>query len=129
MLTGAAEIRESKITEAHNDQITADPTLPINYANSFSEFGNMVKDVFSNPTYIFLTLFTSCDNFIIAGFTAFGPKFIQYTFSMSAAVAGGLFGNHLTSSTFCQFLLCLAVYLQQNLLILIDESNLLIQEP
>ena len=91
--TGAAEIRAQKVTEAHkDDQDGESPATQLSYARSCSEFGALAKAVLTNPTYLALTLFASCDNFIIAGFTAFGPKYFEFGFAMSPTLAGIIFG-------------------------------------
>jgi hypothetical protein len=94
LVSGAAEIRAKKITEAHKDQIVGDMAAPpsVAYAKTFAEFKDLTKNVFTNPTFLMLTLFAACDNFIIAGFTAFGPKYFEFGFSMSASLAGVMFG-------------------------------------
>jgi Organic Anion Transporter Polypeptide (OATP) family len=91
---GAAEIRANKVTEAHKDDQDPESSQAnqLSYAKSCSEFGALAKAVLTNPTYLALTLFASCDNFIIAGFTAFGPKYFEFGFSMSPTLAGIMFG-------------------------------------
>ena len=96
IIAGAAEIRAQKVTEAHKDDrdvTDAAPSSQLSYAKNCSEFGKIAKAVLTNPTYMALTLFTSCDNFILAGFTAFGPKYFEFGFSMSPTVAGLMFGE------------------------------------
>ena len=90
-VSGAAEIRAQKVSEAH--KADSAPATELTYAKNCSEFGQLAKGVLTNPTYLALTLFNTCDNFIIAGFTAFGPKYFEFGFSMSPTVAGIMFGK------------------------------------
>lgn len=59
---------------------------------SLRELPSYLLSLFTNPTYVFLTLFTCADSFLIGGFTAFGPKYVEQQFSVSAAEAGMIFG-------------------------------------
>jgi len=68
----------------------------VEYAKSCSELKSLIKSVFSNPTYVCITLFAACDNFLIAGFTAFGPKYFEFGMAMTPALAGVLFGRCVT---------------------------------
>ena len=63
------------------------------YAKTPAEYGALAKGVFSNPTFWMLSIFSSCLNFFIAGFSAFGPKYFEFGFSMTPSVAGIVFGN------------------------------------
>lgn len=94
-IAGAAEIRAKKVTEAHNDAVDVDaaPPTDLSYAKNCTEFLALAKAVLTNPTYLAVTLFAACDNFIIAGFTAFGPKYFEFGFAMTATVAGIMFGK------------------------------------
>lgn len=97
MRAGAAEIRAKKVTEAHKDQLVGDGSATsqsrLTYAKTASEYRVLAKGVFTNPTFLMLTLFSSCLNFLIAGFSAFGPKYFEFGFSMSPSLAGIIFGN------------------------------------
>ena len=52
-----------------------------------------LKDLFTNWSFIFLTLFVCCDMAILSGFTVFGPKYVEVQFSLTAGEAGVLFGK------------------------------------
>ena len=97
MHAGAAEIRAKKVTEAHKHQLIGDESetsqSQLTYAKSAAEYKALIKGVFTNPTFWMLTLFLSCLHFFIAGFSAFGPKYFEYGFSMSPSLAGVMFGN------------------------------------
>ena len=47
-----------------------------------------------NAPFIFMALSGVGDASMIAGFAAFGPKYMQNQFSMSAATAGIIFGEY-----------------------------------
>ena len=59
---------------------------------SWKELPAYFKTLLTNPTYVFLTLFVCCDSLLTGGFTAFGPKYVEDQFSVSAGVAGMIFG-------------------------------------
>jgi len=94
---GAAEIRAQKVTEAHKDQLIGDaseaPRSKLTYARTAADFKALANGVFTNSTFWMLTLFLSCLHFVIAGFSAFGPKYFEFGFSMSPSVAGVMFGS------------------------------------
>lgn len=50
--------------------------------------------LFLNPTFLCMTLAGAGDAAMIAGFAAFGPKYMQNQFSISAASAGIIFGGY-----------------------------------
>jgi len=97
MCGGAAEIRAKKVSEAHNDQLVHDDDgtchSQLTYAKTAVEYRSLAKDVFTNITFLMLTLFSASLFFLIAGFTAFGPKYFEFGFAMSPSLAGILFGN------------------------------------
>jgi hypothetical protein len=82
------------VTEAHkNDDESVKSSTQETRPTTCSNFGSLTKAVLTNPTYLALTLFAICENFIIAGFTAFGPKYFEFGFSMSPTLAGIMFGK------------------------------------
>ena len=99
MLAGSAELRLAKVSEAHNSagkHAPVEPTSPnvmVDYVRTCSEVPHHLKVLLTNPTYVMVTLFVCCDIFIIAGFATFGPKYVENQFSLTAAQAGGLFGE------------------------------------
>jgi hypothetical protein len=125
-LAGAAAIRASKVTEAHNDDSNPDANQ-LSYAKNCAEFGALAKSVLTNPTYLALTLFASCDNFIIAGFTAFGPKYFEFGFSMSPTLAGIMFGKPICwkfeSDTFIQKKKLLYSKILEDLVIILNRVH------
>lgn len=92
-MAGAEEIRRKKKSEAHNADASASGNSA-DYAPSLRELPGVLKQVLMNPVYMMLTLFTCCDSLIIAGFTSFGPKYLENQFSLPASRAGPLFGKH-----------------------------------
>ena len=52
-----------------------------------------MQDLAMNPTYVLLTLMVACDSLIMGGFTAFGPKYVQEQFHVTAALSGMMFGE------------------------------------
>ena len=60
--------------------------------NGFKKIPLAIKALLFNPTYMFISLGAAADGLVIAGLSAFLPKFIQsqykFTASMSAAIVG-----------------------------------------
>ncbi len=90
-VSGAAEIQATKKSEAHSmydaNNIGSESGL------TFAEIPTYLKDLITNPTLVFQTLFQTCELLLISGFTAFGPKYIESQFSASSAVAGMYWGK------------------------------------
>ena len=51
-----------------------------------------VKSLVTNGPYTFLVLHTTFDAILINGFVAFGPKYFQQQFFLTATMAGVVFG-------------------------------------
>ena len=51
-----------------------------------------VKSLITNGAYIFTVLYGTCDAVIVNGFIAFGPKYFQQQFGLTATMAGIAFG-------------------------------------
>jgi len=51
-----------------------------------------VKSLFTNGPYVFLVLYGTFDALIVNGFLAFGAKFFQLEFGLTATMAGIAFG-------------------------------------
>ena len=91
-LPGAAEVRAKKRSEAYDvnkDEIPEDYTKIGFQAKDIIPY---TKDILTNVTLIFLTLYIACDMSLIAAFTIYGPKFVEVMFSLTAGQAGILFG-------------------------------------
>ena len=62
--------------------------------DGFKKMPAAIKALLTNPTYIFISLGAAADGLVIAGLSAFLPKFIQsqykFTASLSAAIVGKL---------------------------------------
>ena len=58
--------------------------------------------LFTNPTFLGVLFFGAIDGLLVAGFTAFGPKYLESAFNMDASMAGLIFGIgfYLFHSTF-----------------------------
>jgi len=101
MRAGAGEIRAKKVTEAHKDQLVDDGSGAsqslLTYAKTAAEYKALASGVFTNPTFLMLSLFSAGLFFLIAGFSAFGPKYFEFGFSMSPSLAGVMFGKYCDS--------------------------------
>jgi len=51
-----------------------------------------VKSLVTNGPYMFTVLYGTFDAIIVNGFVAFGPKFLQQEFGLTASMAGIIFG-------------------------------------
>jgi len=56
---------------------------------------NAVKSLITNGPYVFLLLYSTFDAIIVNGFVAFGAKYFQQQFGLTAAMAGIVFGQSL----------------------------------
>ena len=96
-VTGARELRKTRVSEAYQTKETTKPAEEEDYdidrPLTGKEIGRQLKALFTNPAYILLCLTNSGDNIIISGFTAFGPKYIELQYNMPAGQAGALFGK------------------------------------
>ena len=86
----------NKKSEAYKNIGEEDYSVHVNEGSigeSLKEVPSLLKGLFTNPTFIFIILATACDTIIVGGFSAFGPKYVEYQFSVPASTAGILFGN------------------------------------
>ena len=86
----------NKKSEAYKNIGEEDYSVHVNEGSireSLKEVPSLIKGLFTNPTFIFIILSTACDTIIVGGFSAFGPKYVEYQFSVPASTAGILFGN------------------------------------
>ncbi|KAK2176143.1 hypothetical protein NP493_680g01004 [Ridgeia piscesae] len=94
-LPGSAAIRKKKQLEAKGDDDDnvgdTGETAQIDLTN-LRELPSQFKLIFTNPTYVFLSLFKCCDELIIGGVAVFGPKYLEYQFYLKPGLAGALFG-------------------------------------
>jgi len=50
------------------------------------------KSLITNGAYMFTVLYGTCDAIIVNGFVAFGAKYFQQQFGLTATMAGIVFG-------------------------------------
>ena len=100
IFSGAKAIRSKKQSEAYDagaeeeeSEVAEDQSTPDEVTVGWRDLGRMLLKLLQNPTYVFLTFFVCCDSLLTGGFTAFGPKYVESQFSMSASLAGILFGK------------------------------------
>ena len=55
-----------------------------------------VKSLFTNGAYVFQVLYTACAMIIVDGFIAFGAKYYQQQFGLTAAMAGVALGSSIS---------------------------------
>ncbi|XP_026319566.1 solute carrier organic anion transporter family member 4A1 [Hyposmocoma kahamanoa] len=87
-LPGAAEIRSSKISEAHEGSASK--------AAAFSELKELPRAaaaLLKNPTFLFLNLAGASEGLMISGFAAFLPKLIENQFAVNASEAALLLAS------------------------------------
>ena len=94
LFVGASDVRANKKSEAYKNVGEEDfEVYEGSIADSLKELPSLLKGLFTNPTFIFLTLFGAADNILVGGFSAFGPKYVESQFSVAASTAGMMFGN------------------------------------
>ncbi|XP_045524058.1 solute carrier organic anion transporter family member 4A1 isoform X1 [Pieris brassicae] len=86
-LPGAAEIRSSKISEAHEGSASKSAAF-----SALRELPRAAVALFKNPTFMFLNLAGASEGMLISGFAAFLPKLIENQFAVSASYAALLLG-------------------------------------
>ncbi|XP_061708271.1 solute carrier organic anion transporter family member 4A1 [Cydia pomonella] len=85
-LPGAEEIRNSKVSEAHE---SASKSAAF---SSLRELPRAATALLRNPTFLFLNLAGASEGMLISGFAAFLPKLIENQFAVSASEAALLLG-------------------------------------
>ena len=89
------EMGENKASQsAVNDEIAAQLSM----SDTIKHLKSDTVSLLTNVTYIFTVLAIIGDGLIVTGFTAFGPKYLENQFSLTASVAGGLFGKMISSN-------------------------------
>ncbi|XP_064597330.1 solute carrier organic anion transporter family member 4C1-like [Liolophura sinensis] len=90
-LPGAKVVRESRVSEAHEDGSEEKTRRP--------GFGTSLKDaplvfwiIIKNPTFLLTTLAASTEGIVVSGFATFVPKFIQNQYGQTASFAAVLTG-------------------------------------
>jgi len=51
------------------------------------------KSLVTNGPYVFTILYITFDSIVVLGLTAFGAKYLQQQFGLTAAIAGMVFGQ------------------------------------
>lgn len=90
---GAAEIRATKVNEAHGEVSPTARLQSPRVGRTLGEVGSMAKSVLTNSTYMALTFYMVCDKFIVGALMAYGTKVFQYLLNMPPTVAGVAYGN------------------------------------
>ncbi|CAK1601566.1 unnamed protein product [Parnassius mnemosyne] len=86
-LPGAAEIRASKVCEAHEGAASKSAAF-----SALHELPQATVALMRNPTFVFLNLAGASEGMLISGFAAFLPKLIENQFAVSASEAALLLG-------------------------------------
>ncbi len=61
--------------------------------SGFKQMPAAIKALLTNPTYIFISLGAAADGLVIAGLSAFLPKFIQYQYKFTASLSAAIVGK------------------------------------
>ncbi|XP_075991572.1 organic anion transporting polypeptide 26F isoform X2 [Anticarsia gemmatalis] len=85
-LPGAKEIREAKVSEAHE---SASKSAAF---SALHELPKAAGALLRNPTFMFLNLAGASEGMLISGFAAFLPKLIENQFAVNASEAALLLG-------------------------------------
>ncbi len=73
--------------------LEADIAAQLSMGEALKHLKSDSKALVTNVPLIFTTLAIIGDGLIVTGFTAFGPKYLENQFSLSAGLAGALFGQ------------------------------------
>lgn len=84
---GAAEIRSSKVSEAHEGEASKSAAF-----SALHELPRAAAALLKNPTFLFLNLAGASEGMLISGFAAFLPKLIENQFAVNASEAALLLG-------------------------------------
>ena len=95
------------IEDAKNNAVDGDNTIKddmtaaqLSLKQTFSNLPSNLRQIGTNVTYICSVISVLGDGLLIAGFAAFGPKYFEQQFSLSAGLAGALFGMASVSSIY-----------------------------
>lgn len=93
-LPGSARLRRERVSEVHRGSEERSETIDSNrgFSLSLKEIPASLKILFSNPTFMSLSLAGACEGLLVSGFIVFAPKFVESQFSISAAWAAQLIG-------------------------------------
>jgi hypothetical protein len=61
--------------------------------SGFKKIPLAIKTLLLNPTYMFISLGAAADGLVIAGLSAFLPKFIQSQYKFPASLSSGIVGK------------------------------------
>lgn len=92
-MLGAAEIRASKVSEAHEGTASRSAAF-----GALHELPRAAAALLRNPTFLFLNLAGASEGLLLSGFAAFMPKLIENQFAVNAANAALLLGKVTLSS-------------------------------
>jgi len=73
--------------------------------SGFKKMPAAIKALLTNPTYIFISLGAAADGLVIAGLSAFLPKFIQSQYKFTASLSAAIVGEIYTSKNIWLFLI------------------------
>ena len=69
--------------------------MDLKVKGGLAEVWKTVKSVITNGPYMFLVLYGTLDAIIVNGFVAFGAKYFQQQFGLTASMAGIVLGQSL----------------------------------
>jgi len=84
---------KSSSNNSSESRINHEPALDLR-AEGLSGVWRTAKSLVTNAPYVFIVLYGTFDAIIINGFVAFGVKYLQQQFSLTASKAGILFGQY-----------------------------------
>jgi hypothetical protein len=61
--------------------------------STFKKIPAAIKALLLNPTYMFISIGAAADGLVIAGLSAFLPKFIQSQYKFTASLSSGIVGK------------------------------------
>ena len=88
--------REKSKSNAQSDSESDNAVVLDLRAEGLAGAVKTLKSLFTNGVYMFLTLYATCYMILINGIIAFGAKYFQQQFGLTAAIAGVAFGQYVS---------------------------------
>ena len=90
-----AEKKTSNKSSNSEEEEDGEVRLDLDQAGGLSGVWKTVKSMITNGPFMFVVLYGAFDAIIVNGFVAFGAKYFQQQFGLTASMAGIVFGQYL----------------------------------
>ncbi|CAH1775815.1 unnamed protein product, partial [Owenia fusiformis] len=89
-IPGAAEIRAKRVSEAYGDSETH---IEPGFGTKLSDLPKSLFMLLKNWAYVLCTLLTCTESLLIAGFTVYGPKYLENQYALPSSTSAYIFGG------------------------------------